>query len=156
SWFPYERRGFAQGLLWLCARWGGAVAPFLVAWASAPAGWRGAFYIFGVVGALWVFCFWFYFRDSPRQHPGVNEPERHYIEGDATVAAAARLPISWASMLASPTLWCLSLMYFCSNAGWCFFITWDLRYYSEVLGLEDQALRLASGAPLFCGGIACL
>jgi MFS family permease len=59
-------------------------------------------------------------------------------------------------MLRSPTLWCLSLMYFCSNAGWCFFITWDEEYYKNVLHLQGWDLTIASGAPLFFGGIACL
>jgi ACS family glucarate transporter-like MFS transporter len=65
-------------------------------------------------------------------------------------------PMSWGTALSSPTLWCLSLMYFCSNAGWCFFITWHVRYYQSVLGLEGTELSIAAGAPLFFGGIACL
>jgi len=47
-------------------------------------------------------------------------------------------------------------MYFFSNSGWCFFITWDVEYYKQVLGLTGRALDVASGAPLFCGGVACL
>jgi len=47
-------------------------------------------------------------------------------------------------------------MYFCSNAGWCFFITWDVEYYRNVLGVTDTALAIAQGAPLFCGGVACM
>src|SRR5262249_45095444 len=39
---------------------------------------------------------------------------------------------------------------------WCFFITWDVRYYEKVLALDGLPLRLASGAPLFFGGIACI
>src|SRR5207237_5729539 len=65
-------------------------------------------------------------------------------------------PLSWQTMARSPSLWLLCLMYLCSNAGWCFFITWDLKYYDKVLGLTGTAMRLASGAPLFCGGIACI
>ena len=75
---------------------------------------------------------------------GVNDAERALIQGDAADSAKPP-PLSWRAMLKSPTLWCLCLMYFCSNAGWCFFITWDVQYYKTVLGLEGWALTIASG-----------
>lgn len=156
NWFPYRRRGIAQGMLWAFGRWGGAIAPLLIVLASATGfGWRGAFVIFGIVGAVWVVAFAVYFRNHPDEHPKVNDAERSLIRGSAAESAKPP-PMSWKATLASPTLWCLSLMYFCSNAGWCFFITWDVRFYQTVLGLEGAALRVASGAPLFFGGIACL
>ena len=155
NWFPYRRRGLAQGFVWMFGRWGGAYAPLLVGMLGMVFGWRGAFIAFGVMGILWVIAFAMYFRDSPAEHPGVNEAERSLILG-GMVESAKPPPISWKNMLKSPTLWCLSLMYFCSNAGWCFFITWDVKYYETQLGLEGNPLRLAAGAPLFFGGIACL
>ncbi len=30
EWFPFAERGFTQGMVWLCARWGGAFAPLLM------------------------------------------------------------------------------------------------------------------------------
>jgi ACS family glucarate transporter-like MFS transporter len=157
NWFPYRQRGRAQGLLWMFGRWGGSMAPALVLGTSYYVGWRGSFIAFGVVGVLWVLAFAYWFRDTPRQHPSVNDAERALIAGDV-VESTTPPPLSWRTMLSSPTLWCLSLMYFCSNCGWCFFITWDVRYYREVLGLPEGSagLTVASGAPLFFGGIACL
>src|SRR5207302_6035267 len=107
------------------------------------------------LGVLWVMAFAYFFRDSPAQHPGVNQAEKTLILG-AVRESATPPPLSWKAMLRSPTLWCLSVMYFCSNAGWCFFITWDEEYYQNVLHLQGSDLTIASGAPLFCGGIACL
>ncbi len=155
NWFPYSRRGLAQGLLWMFGRWGGAMASPLILVLTAQVGWRGAFYVFGLVGVVWVVGFRAYFRDTPRQHPAINDAELALIEKSAADSARPA-PLSWRTMLRSRTLWCLSLMYFCSNAGWCFFITWDVRYYQTVLHLGGVALSLASGAPLFFGGIACL
>jgi MFS transporter, ACS family, glucarate transporter len=155
NWFPYSRRGLAQGLLWMFGRWGGAFAPMLIASFAWWFGWRGAFVAFGVVGALWVIAFFTWFRDTPEEHPSVNEAERVFIRG-YTGEPPKPAPISWKTMLSSPTLWWLSGMYFCSNAGWCFFITWDVKYYETVLDLKDFPLQIASGAPLFFGGIACI
>ena len=56
--------------------------------------------------------------------PGaVNDAERRLIlegQGESPVPA----PLSWASTLGSRTLWFLTFMYFCSNAGWSIFITY--------------------------------
>jgi ACS family glucarate transporter-like MFS transporter len=154
NWFPYARRGLAQGLLWTFGRWGGAMASPLIALFALPYGWRGAFILFGILGVIWTIFFAYFFRNSPADHPGVNAAEREYVQekGDDH----AKLPISWGSMLRSPTLWCLSGMYFFSNAGWCFFITWDVEYYENILGLGATELLVANGAPLFFGGVACL
>src|SRR5262249_53755414 len=65
-------------------------------------------------------------------------------------------PMCWSSILTSRTLWCLSFMYFCSNSGWSFFITYVTPYMKNDLQLTGWALHLASGAPLFFGGIGCM
>ncbi len=155
NWFPYTRRGLAQGLLWMFGRWGGAIAPPLVWFFASHFGWRGAFYAFGVLGLVWVLFFWFWYRDTPRQHLSVNDAELALIEQSVTDSSQPA-PLSWATMLRSPTLWLLSGMYFFSNCGWCFFITWDVKYYETELGLTGDALNFAAGAPLFFGGVACL
>jgi MFS family permease len=155
NWFPYARRGRAQGLLWSFGRWGGAAAPGLIALFALPFGWRGAFGALGILGALWVIAFVCFFRNNPSEHPGVNAAELALIQQDNRDPARPP-PLSWLAMLTSPTLWLLSIMYLCSNAGWCFFITWDVEYYRTILGLSGQPLRIASSAPLFFGGIACL
>jgi ACS family glucarate transporter-like MFS transporter len=215
NWFPFSERGRAQGLVWTFGRWGGAVAPILITGlalfseALGFPGWRGAFVLLGVVGVLWVVGFSIWFRDTPRDHPHVNEEELAHIEDrparhaeppqTAITAFPERVslerhaapafeptdalragepppappspsansnfsphaqitypPLSWSSMLTSPTLWCLSFMYFCSNSGWSFFITFVNPYLKQDLGLSGLELSLAAGLPLFFGGIGCL
>jgi MFS family permease len=155
NWFPYVRRGQAQGLLWASGRWGGALAPHLVLAASLPFGWRGAFVIFGVLGAAWALAFGVFFRNKPAEHPGANQAECDLIQVGNRDADRPP-PASWRAMLSSPTLWFLCLMYFGSNAGWCFFITWDIEYYKHTLHLSGEPLRFASGAALFFGGFGCI
>ena len=155
NWFPYSRRGMAQGMVWLFGRWGGALAPILIGLFASWFGWRGAFWAFGILGALWVLSFAICFRDTPAEHPKVNDAERALILADRYPGQTSP-PISWKNMLKSRTLWCLCLMYFCSNAGWCFFITWDVEYYKTVLGLSGKTLDIVSGLPLFFGGVGCI
>jgi nitrate/nitrite transporter NarK len=131
------------------------VAPVLISVSAYWVGWRGSFMLFGLLGVVWVLGFYSWFRDTPHEHPGVNEAEQALIAEGAD-RAAKLAPLSWRAVLGSRTLWVLCLMYFCSNAGWCLFITWDVAYFQGVLGLSGVPLLAASGAPLFCGGIACL
>jgi MFS transporter, ACS family, glucarate transporter len=155
EWFPFHERGLTQGLIWLFARWGGAVAPLLVMLLAYPWGWRVGFALMGALGAVWLLGFARRFRDRPQEEPGMNDAERALIADGRPSLSGAR-PLSWSTMLGSFTLWALSLMYFCSNAGWSFFISWITPYLQRDLHLSGSGLVLASGGPLFFGGIACL
>ncbi len=156
EWFPFRERGVAQGWVWLSARWGGAIAPLLMMLAAHPAGWRVGFVLLSTIGALWLWGFRRGFADAPAQHPDVSAAEAALIaEASEKKPDAPHEPLSWATMLRSPTLWFLSAMYFGSNAGWSFFASWITPYLRQDLGMTGVVLVLASGGPLFAGGIAC-
>jgi MFS transporter, ACS family, glucarate transporter len=157
TWFPFTQRGTAQGYVWMFGRWGGAAAPLLIKFFTDLWTWRGAFWAFGGLGVAWVIGFVWRYRDSPADHPAVNDAERRLLDHEKCDGQAERArPLSWHALLTSRTLWLLCIMYFASNAGWCFFITWDVKYYKDVLKLEESALTFASSGPLFFGGIACV
>jgi MFS transporter, ACS family, glucarate transporter len=155
EWFRFRERGFTQGLIWLFARWGGAAAPLIMMILAHPFGWRVGFLLMGALGILWLWGFQAHFRDTPQEHPAVNPAERILISSGQT-RFDETAPLCWSTMLRSPALWSLSLMYFCSNAGWSFFTSWIVPYLHKELGLLGLGLALASGGPLFFGGIACL
>src|SRR5205085_10810271 len=54
EWFPFRERGLAQGLVWMSARWGGAVAPLIMMLLARPLGWRFAFCFLSVFGVIWI------------------------------------------------------------------------------------------------------
>ena len=161
NWFPFAERGRAQGLVWAFGRWGGAVAPVLIVALTVPfdalgwQGWRFGFVLLAVLGLAWVWGFVVRFRNQPRDHPGVNAAEVAVIEGGGGGVGPAA-PLSWAAMLTSRTLWVLSIMYFCSNAGWSVFITYDTKYLQTSLHLSGWMLHVMSGMPLLLGGVGCL
>jgi MFS family permease len=160
NWFPFAERGRAQGLIWTFGRWGGALAPVLIMALTLPfdslgwQGWRFGFVLLAVLGLVWVWGFLKWFRDQPRNHPAVNAAEIAVIEEGAS-STAKRAPLSWRAMLTSRTLWVLSIMYFCSNAGWSIFITYDTLYMKQ-LGYTGWALNVMAGMPLLLGGVGCL
>jgi MFS family permease len=155
TWFPFSERGQAQGYIWMFGRWGGAMAPLLVAQLVGWFTWRGAFWFFGLVGLAWVVGFLWRYRDSPADHPLMNDAERALLTKDGP-AKETPPPLSWSTLFKSRTFWLLCIMYFFSNCGWCFFITWDRKYYKEVLKIDQGTLEWLTGGPLFFGGIACM
>src|ERR1700689_4206777 len=89
-WMRPSERGFAQGATHAGSRLGGALTPALAALIMARYGWRAAFLVFGCLGILWSAVWHWYYRDTPAEHPSVNEKERELIEGSLGSRNAAR------------------------------------------------------------------
>jgi len=154
-WLPVRERNRAVSIMWLCTRWGGAVTPLLVVWVISLVGWRWAFAVVAAPGVVWAALFYRWFRDDPRNHPGVNAAELKLLNEDRP-AAAARPKVPWSLILRSRTVWLLFVQYFCFGYGWYFYITWLPTYVKEARGLDLHKSALLSGIPLFFGGFACI
>ena len=74
-WTPADKRGFAQGLTHAFARLGNAVTPPLIAVLMAWLTWRGSFVVLGLVSLLWGVVWALYFRNEPKDHPGITDAE---------------------------------------------------------------------------------
>jgi len=152
-WLPAVERVRAQGIMWLSARWGGAFTPLLVAWVLSMVSWRWAFVLFGGIGVIWAVFFYRWFRDHPRNHPGVNEAELHLL-ADAEKNARTHGSVPWRKLLANRSVWLLWAQYFCMSYGWYFYITWMPTYLSETFPhLSDMQRTLLNCIPLFFGGL---
>jgi ACS family glucarate transporter-like MFS transporter len=155
TWLPSDERVKAQSLLWLSARWGGAFTPLIVVFVLQFVGWRRSFEIFGLLGVAWAVAFFLWFRDDPREHPGVNAAERALLTGTSNLGSA-HASVPWRRFLASPTTWLLWGQYFCLSYGWYFYPTWLPTYLQEARGQVMARGALLAGLPLFFGGIGCL
>lgn len=78
-WLPSTERGIAQGVTHSGARLAGAFTPPLVAVMITQWGWRSAFVAFGLLGFVWGAVWYWYYRDRPEDHPGVNQAELDVI-----------------------------------------------------------------------------
>lgn len=155
DWLPAAERTRAQGILWMSARWGGAVTYFLVALLMGLMDWRRMFELFGVIGVLWAILFYRWYRDRPEQHPSVNKAELKLLEGRAT--GATHGPVPWGAFLRSRSVKLLWAQYMVINFTWPFYITWLPTYLREARGLDTGLSGpLLSGFPLFFGGCGCL
>ncbi len=154
-WLPAEERVRAQGIVWLSARWGGALTPLLVFWILQMVSWRTAFAIFGTLGAIWAIFFYRWFRDNPADNPKVNRAELELLKHNHTGGHGS---VPWAKFASSKQAWLLGAQYFCISYSWYFSITWLPTYLREARHMDptSKLFPLLAGLPLFLGGIACL
>src|SRR3954464_8375069 len=74
-WLPVQQRAFGQGFQHSGARLGAAFAPTMVVFLIARFEWRGVFYLFGALGIVVALAWYWYYRDLPQEHRGVNRAE---------------------------------------------------------------------------------
>jgi sugar phosphate permease len=155
SWLPVRERIRAQGVMWMSARWGGAVTPWLVFVVLGWVNWRTAFVLFGLLGVAWAVFFARWFRDNPRTHPAVNAAEAALLpERESAASREAGAP--WSKLLRSPSVWMLCGQYFACSYAWYFYITWFPTYLLEVHQFDLKSSAVLAGLPLLVGGLGCM
>ncbi|WP_315760298.1 MFS transporter [Sphingomonas sp. Y38-1Y] len=149
-WMLPAERGWAQGVTHAGARLGGAVTPAFVALLIVGFGWRMPFLLFALVGLGWAALWFWYYRDTPRDHKSVNAAELELIEG-ALGKGKARVSVPWKKLLARPQLWTLSAMYFCYAYCINIFLTWFPKYLHDARGFDIAVMGLMASMPLMAG-----
>ena len=148
-WTPVTERGRTQGLFFAAAHLSGGLTPLLVAALAAHMSWRAIFATCGAVGFVWAAAWSRWFRDEPRDHPGVNAAEAELIETGRRVSVHGHSGnSSWRALLESPNVWFLCLAYFSNSYGVYFVMTWLPTYLAEQRGFQTESLSFFSGLPL--------
>ncbi len=133
---PPAEQNWAQGFLWLAARWGGAFTPYLVVFVLRYTSWRTMFFLFALLGVVWAVWFYIWFRDTPGSEAPAHPPD-----------------VPWKAIFTSRRIWLLLIPYFTSSYGWWFYITWLPSYLREARHVELEQGALLAGLPLFMGGL---
>ncbi len=98
-------------------------------------GWRPVLYVYGMAGVVVAGIFWFFFRNSPAEHPRCNRAEQELIAGNGAAAVAQpqsggrRFPAR--AILRSTSLWLSSISQFATNVAWVFFVIYLPRYLMD-------------------------
>jgi len=147
-WMLPSERGWAQGLTHAGSRFGGVITPVLVAAIIAVFGWRGPFLIFAVIGVIWGIVWFWYYRDTPREHKFVNEAERELIETSLNRKARKSSSVPWAQILSNPQMWMLALMYACYGYSINIYLAWFPTYLADTHGMSLTQTGVFTSATL--------
>ena len=159
-WMLPGERGIAQGTTHAGSRLAGALTPVLVATLIGMYSWHAPFFLFAAVGILWAGVWYWYYRDVPSEHAGVNDGERSKIIAALGTAPKKRPPIPWKLILGSRQMWTLAAMYFCY--GYCInmFLAWYPKYLDGARGYTLAEMGFFASLPLaagvvgdICGGL---
>lgn len=150
DWVPAGKRGFAQGITHSAARLGNALTPPLFAWLILLVTWRGSFIVTGILSLIWVIVWGLYFRDNPREHPGITTQELERLPKYRTSEERRKAPTPW-DRLARRML-PVTVVYFCYGWTLWLFLAWIPQYFlqSYQLNLRESALFSAG---VFFGGV---
>ncbi len=144
-WLPVSQRAFGQGFQHSGSRLGAAIAPILVVYLIGLYGWRDVFYMFGAIGLAWSAVWYFYYRNLPSHHKGVNQAELLLLDsGRLKVSAQGRAPVPWRRILRSRDLWYLSTVYFCYGWVLWLYLAWFPTYLREARHFSSLKSGLAS------------
>ena len=145
-WLPESQRAFGQGFQHSGSRFGAAVAPALVVYLMLEFSWRMVFYLLGALGVVGSFVWYWYYRDLPSQHTGVNAEELQLLPPPK--AFQGKVAVPWRLILRSRDLWYLSIMYFCYGWVLWLYITWMPTYLQEARSFTQLRIGIAASLPL--------
>jgi MFS family permease len=145
-WTPANKRGFAQGLTHAFARLGNAATPPLIAVLMAWLTWRGSFVALGLVSLVWGVVWAMYFRNDPKDHPGITEAEL------ATLPPRSldqRPEVPWGPLLRR--MWPVTLTYFCYGWTLWLYLNWLPLFFKNSFSLDIKNSALFASGVFFAG-----
>ena len=135
QWFRPAERAIATSIFDSGSRVGSALSIPVVALIIGTLGWKAAFVLTGLLGAVWIVG-WFIIYRSPAHGDMTGE---HDIV-PAAKASAESGKVTWASLFRHRTLWGMMLGFFCLNFVIYFFITWFPSYLVQTRGFSLKSL----------------
>ncbi|MER7555680.1 MFS transporter [Nocardioides sp. NPDC126508] len=144
-WMPWRERGRGAVILDSGAPLGAAVGGIAITGLiAATGGWREAFVVAGLATvAVGLLAYW-YVRDTPRNHPGVNEAEAELIETshaeEDAQAPAGEGRTGLMPYLRHRSFWAMCLAWMGFNGVFYGLLTWGPLYLSEAKGFDLKTL----------------
>ncbi|HEU4550644.1 MAG TPA: MFS transporter [Rhizomicrobium sp.] len=157
AWFPSNERGVANGWVFGGVGFGAAVSQPLVAAIMLGYGWRAVFWFSAAIGLV-VGAFWYWFsRDTPRQHPRITEAERDQIEAGLPEKIEGPMPpVPWARVFTSRDVWGVAIAYFAFGYVAFIFLNWFFIYLADGRGINLRESGFLAMLPFISMTVCCL
>lgn len=157
NWFPLGMRPAAQGLIaTLSGRSGGAACFLLFGLLIGSAGlpWRSAVLVLAGAGLAAGVVFLTLFRNTPREHPWVNQAEADLVTvGDPEAAYATRSRLAWGAVLRSPSVLLLCVRAILSNMADVLYVYWLPLYLLTIKRVDVTDAGWMAALPLIGGAL---
>ncbi|MBI4876082.1 MAG: MFS transporter [Acidobacteria bacterium] len=138
--FPPRERALGMGIATTGGSAMGAVlAPPAIVWIAARAGWRGAFLLTGILGAVWVAA-WFALVRAPR--------------ANSAAAASRETAPGWRSLLRARQLWGVVAARFLFDPVFYFYMFWIPQYLSRERGASLEVIGRLTWIPFLTLGVS--
>jgi MFS family permease len=148
GWTPVKNWGFAQGIAHSSARLGNALTPPIMAALLLFISWRGSFVILGLLSLVWLFVWFSYFRDQPREHPAITEADLAELPA---IDVGVRRAIPWLPL--AQRILPVTIVDFCYGWTLWLFLSWIPTFFFENYRLNLQSSAMFSAGVLFAGVI---
>ena len=140
EWFPQRERSLGMGIATTGGSAAGAVlAPPLIVWTNAVVGWRGAFLLTGLLGAIWVAAWFLSYR-----RPGESTPQ----------PVETSTPVPWRSLLRRREIWGIVTARFLFDPVFYFYMFWIPQYLSQERGASLETIGNLTWIPFLTLGIS--
>jgi MFS family permease len=146
-WTAPSQRGFAQGITHAFARIGNAITPPVVAWLMVVLTWRGSFFVLGAASFIWTIVWVIYFRDNPKEHARITQPELQALPAYAD--GKARKPVPWAKL--TRRMLPVTLVYFCYGWTLWLFLSWIPLYFLQKYSMDLKHSAVFASGVFFAG-----
>ncbi|MFD2756597.1 MFS transporter [Comamonas terrae] len=154
-WMTQNERGRGATLLDGGAPLGAALGALIIAGLLTHFdSWRISFVVAGVGTMIAGVFAWWYIRNHPRQHPGVNEAEASFIEQSHAADLAAEPTHSSGKVMdffKYRSVWGMFFGWMCFNALFYGLLTWMPTYLSKVHNMDIKQMGGAVFIMFFSG-----
>jgi len=143
--FPDRERGLAMAVAATGGSAVGAVAaPPLVVWIAQQSGWRGAFFVTGLLGGLWVVAWTLAWRGSSAPASG------------STSSAERPALVPFKRLLADPVVRGVAVARFFFDPVFYFYMFWIPPYLSQQRAASLEEIARVAWIPFFLLGVSSL
>jgi MFS transporter, ACS family, glucarate transporter len=146
-WFHRAEKGFASSFMLSGAFIGPVFGPAITVFLMLAFGWRSVFVIFGAVGALMAFAWYFLAAPSPRDSRFVNATELAHIEEEGDLGEQKKELAPWRNFMTSPQFWAIGIQYFITDYIMYVFLAWLPLYLMEAQQFSLQKMGIAAAFP---------
>ena len=146
-WTPVGRWAFAQGITHTFSRVGNWAAALIVAGLIAWLSWRASFYLLAPVNLVWMALWFWYFRDSPNDHPAMTPDDVAKLPVRARGDNKRKIPWARLAWFILPVT-CVDFCY-----GWTLWLfqNWIPSFFVQNYGLNLNRTAIFTAGVLFAG-----